>query len=49
VSAPSAESGPPSGGAPDDGLTYDPPLATLNLKDYQDFQVHYGLRGTRLD
>jgi predicted nucleic acid-binding protein len=25
-------------------LTYDLPLATLNLKDYQDFQVHHGLR-----
>jgi predicted nucleic acid-binding protein len=25
-------------------LTYDLPLATLNLKDYQDFQSYHGLR-----
>ena len=25
-------------------LTYDLPLATLNIKDYQDFQAHHGLR-----
>ena len=25
-------------------LTYDLPLATLNLKDFQDFQHHHGLR-----
>src|ERR1044072_2187393 len=25
-------------------LTYDLPLATLNLKDYEDFQAHHGLR-----
>lgn len=25
-------------------LTYDLPLATLNLKDYEDFQIHHGLR-----
>jgi hypothetical protein len=25
-------------------LTYDLPLATLNLKDYEDFKVHHGLR-----
>ena len=30
-------------------LTYDVPLATLNLKDYEDFTEHHGLRilGTR--
>ena len=26
------------------GLTYDLPLATLNLKYYADFQTHHGLR-----
>jgi predicted nucleic acid-binding protein len=25
-------------------LTYDLPLATLNLKDYEDFRTHHGLR-----
>jgi predicted nucleic acid-binding protein len=25
-------------------LTYDVPLATLNLKDYEDFKEHHGLR-----
>jgi predicted nucleic acid-binding protein len=25
-------------------LTYDLPLATLNLKDYEDFKTHHGLR-----
>jgi predicted nucleic acid-binding protein len=25
-------------------LTYDLPLATLNIKDYQDFQAHHALR-----
>lgn len=25
-------------------LTYDLPLATLNLKDYENFKVHHGLR-----
>lgn len=25
-------------------LTYDLPLATLNLKDYEDFKIHHGLR-----
>ncbi|GGQ10376.1 type II toxin-antitoxin system VapC family toxin [Streptomyces pseudogriseolus] len=25
-------------------LTYDLPLATLNLKDYEDFRLHHGLR-----
>ena len=25
-------------------LTYEAPLATLNLKDYEDFQQHHGLR-----
>lgn len=25
-------------------LTYDLPLATLNLRDYEDFQQHHGLR-----
>jgi predicted nucleic acid-binding protein len=25
-------------------LTYDLPLATLNLKDYEDFRAHHGLR-----
>jgi len=25
-------------------LTYDVPLATLNLKDYEDFTTHHGLR-----
>ncbi|MEU4687494.1 hypothetical protein [Actinoplanes sp. NPDC023714] len=25
-------------------LTYDLPLATLNLRDYQDFREHHGLR-----
>lgn len=25
-------------------LAYDVPLATLNLKDYEDFQEHHGLR-----
>jgi predicted nucleic acid-binding protein len=25
-------------------LTYDLPLATLNLKDYEDFRIHHGLR-----
>lgn len=25
-------------------LTYDLPLATLNLKDYEDFKVHHNLR-----
>jgi predicted nucleic acid-binding protein len=25
-------------------ITYDLPLATLNLKDYEDFKTHDGLR-----
>ena len=25
-------------------LTYDLPLSTLNLKDYEDFRTHHGLR-----
>lgn len=25
-------------------LTYDLPLATLNVKDYEDFRAHHGLR-----
>jgi hypothetical protein len=25
-------------------LTYDLPLATLNLEDYEDFRTHHGLR-----
>ncbi|GAA1796314.1 PIN domain-containing protein [Planosporangium flavigriseum] len=25
-------------------ITYDLPLATLNLKDYEDFKAHHGLR-----
>ncbi|NYI05216.1 hypothetical protein [Allostreptomyces psammosilenae] len=25
-------------------ITYDLPLATLNFKDYDDFQAHHGLR-----
>ncbi len=25
-------------------LTYDLPLATLNLKDYEDLRTHHGLR-----
>jgi predicted nucleic acid-binding protein len=25
-------------------LTYDLPLATLNIKDYEDFRSHHGLR-----
>ncbi|MBA8943050.1 putative nucleic acid-binding protein [Streptomyces calvus] len=25
-------------------LTYDLPLATPNLKDYEDFRLHHGLR-----
>lgn len=28
-------------------LTYSLPLATLDLKDYQDFEAHHGLRVVR--
>jgi len=30
-------------------LTYDLPLATLNLKDYEDFATHHGMRILGLD
>jgi predicted nucleic acid-binding protein len=29
-------------------LTYDVPLATLNLKDYADFETHHGLQIVRV-
>lgn len=30
-------------------LTHDVPLATLNLKDYEDFRLYHGLRAPGLD